>query len=258
MYHYVYRITNKVENKHYYGSRSCKITPSKDLGVKYFSSSKNKYFIRAQKENPKNFKYKIIRITSSRKMSLELEVTLHAKFQVAKNPKFYNLACQTNSKFSTSGVPMKDKRSYNFTEEHKSKISKALKGNTNHLGHIHTIEAKKKVSAANKGNKYNQGKKHSEETKIKIGKASIGRNIGHSYINAKPINVYCYKTDKLIASNVTLVQWAKSNNCSPSALSRTLKADRSIPSSSKNPHHHKQYYIKHIKENFYEAHTKRQ
>ena len=34
--HYVYRITNKIENKHYYGVRSCKIDPKLDLGIKYF------------------------------------------------------------------------------------------------------------------------------------------------------------------------------------------------------------------------------
>lgn len=38
-YHYVYRITNKVENKHYYGSRSSNVPPIEDIGKKYFSSS---------------------------------------------------------------------------------------------------------------------------------------------------------------------------------------------------------------------------
>ena len=36
-FHYVYRITNIVENKHYYGSRTSKINPYDDLGKKYFS-----------------------------------------------------------------------------------------------------------------------------------------------------------------------------------------------------------------------------
>ena len=40
MYHYVYRITNKILNKHYYGKRSSKLSPELDLGKKYFSSSK--------------------------------------------------------------------------------------------------------------------------------------------------------------------------------------------------------------------------
>lgn len=31
-YHYVYRITNLVEDKHYYGSRTSSILPESDLG----------------------------------------------------------------------------------------------------------------------------------------------------------------------------------------------------------------------------------
>lgn len=38
-YHYVYRITNLVEQKHYYGSRTSNISPFDDLGKKYFSSA---------------------------------------------------------------------------------------------------------------------------------------------------------------------------------------------------------------------------
>ena len=46
MYYYVYRITNKLLNKHYYGSRGSKIEPKLDLGIKYFSSSTDKNFIK--------------------------------------------------------------------------------------------------------------------------------------------------------------------------------------------------------------------
>ena len=60
--HYVYRITNKIENKHYYGCRTTKLEPKDDLGSKYFSSSRDKEFIKDQKENPYNYKYKIIKI----------------------------------------------------------------------------------------------------------------------------------------------------------------------------------------------------
>ena len=61
MFHYVYRITNKKENKHYYGVRSSKVEPKLDLGVKYFSSSTDKEFINEQKINNYLFKYKIIK-----------------------------------------------------------------------------------------------------------------------------------------------------------------------------------------------------
>ena len=60
MYYYVYRITNQVENKHYYGKRASKIHPRDDLGIKYFSSSKCREFVQDQKSNPQNYVYKVI------------------------------------------------------------------------------------------------------------------------------------------------------------------------------------------------------
>ena len=66
-YHYVYRITNTQTNKHYYGVRSSKVEPKLDLGIKYFSSSTDKEFIKEQKENKTIFKYKIIKQFNSRK-----------------------------------------------------------------------------------------------------------------------------------------------------------------------------------------------
>ena len=101
IYHYVYRITNLVENKHYYGKRSSKIEPKFDLGRKYFSSSKNKNFLNDQKQNPQNYKYKVIRCFSSCEKALLFEIKLHNKFNVARNPNFYNSAQQTTTKFST-------------------------------------------------------------------------------------------------------------------------------------------------------------
>ena len=86
-FHYVYRITNIVEGKHYYGARSCKINPYKDLGSKYFSSISNKEngWIRLdQKKNPQNYKYKILAFFSSREKALKLEVNIHRKFNVKK------------------------------------------------------------------------------------------------------------------------------------------------------------------------------
>ena len=59
-YHYVYRITNIKLNKHYYGLRSSKLEPSKDLGFKYFSSSSDREFIDDQTNNPQDYKYIIV------------------------------------------------------------------------------------------------------------------------------------------------------------------------------------------------------
>jgi hypothetical protein len=103
-YHYVYRITNLVENKHYYGSRTSTVHPYKDLGVRYFSSSKNKDFINEQKFNPSNYIYKVIRCYPTREEALQFEVNLHSKHSVGSNPNFYNRANQTSSGFSIHGT----------------------------------------------------------------------------------------------------------------------------------------------------------
>ena len=57
--HYVYRITHKTKNIHYYGTRSA-VNPYKDLGIVYFSSSKNKEFKQELNDSPSSFKFKIL------------------------------------------------------------------------------------------------------------------------------------------------------------------------------------------------------
>lgn len=61
MFHYVYRISNTLLKKHYYGVRSSIIEPKFDIGVKYFSCSHDKYFLNDQKINRDNYKYKVVR-----------------------------------------------------------------------------------------------------------------------------------------------------------------------------------------------------
>lgn len=109
-YHYIYRITNLVENKHYYGSRTSKIDPYLDLGKKYFSSAKsNKWIIADQKTNPQNYKYKIVASFMSRKDATAREVSLHRKFDVKTHDKFYNTANQSSSRFDCTGtISVKD------------------------------------------------------------------------------------------------------------------------------------------------------
>ena len=141
--HYVYRITNTQENKHYYGVRSSKINPKLDLGIKYFSSSSDKEFINEQQENRHIFKYKIVKQFDSRKEAVCLEIKLHNKFDVAKNESFYNRAKQTSTGFDPT----------------RTKISE---------------ETKKKISIANKG------KKQSEEQKQNKSKSMLGRKLPES------------------------------------------------------------------------------
>jgi hypothetical protein len=157
MNHYIYRITNIVENRHYYGVRSCKHSPKDDLGIKYFSSSKDKDFIEDQKKNPQNYKYKIILTVKSREKAVLCEIKLHAKFNVGVNESFYNRAKQTTVRFDTAGVK------FIFTEEHKQRISEARKGKK------HSEDTKRKMSEnrpdVNGENNPFFGKIHSDKTR---------------------------------------------------------------------------------------------
>ncbi len=110
-FHYLYRITNIVEQKYYYGIRTPpkNITPQEDLGIKYFSSSKDKYFREDQKKHPENYKYKIVAIKKTRKEIINLEIFLHEKFNVGLNSKFYNRSKQTSNGYDATGkIPVKD------------------------------------------------------------------------------------------------------------------------------------------------------
>ena len=165
MKHYTYRITNIVDNKHYYGVRSS-IDPSKDLGIKYFSSSKDKNFIKDQKENPHKYKYKIIRIYNTRKEAIELEIKLHTKFDVGVNESFYNRSKQTSVGWDTTG---------------NGNLGQANYGEKNGMfGKTHTEEARQKIKdARNKqgSNVWNNGLKnqYSDEYRKKISESVKGR-----------------------------------------------------------------------------------
>jgi len=134
--HYVYRITNVLLNKHYYGSRSCKCNPYDDLGIKYFSSSKDKDFKKDQKEHPEHYRYKIIKIFENRNDAYALEILLHEKFDVGINENFYNRSKQTSTRFNTYGLKYSEEtlkkmsiaqKGKKFSEEHRKKLSDAKK-----------------------------------------------------------------------------------------------------------------------------------
>ena len=179
-YHYVYRISNIKINKHYYGVRTSKIHPDNDLGIVYFSSSRDDNFILDQKENRKDYKYKIIRIFPTRQQSILLEIKLHNKFDVGVNESFYNKAKQTSTGFDTHGLK------YVMTDETKRKIGNANKGriisnngrlnmSKSKLGSQFSEETKQKMSLSHKGNQYCLGVKASDETKLKMSNTQKNR-----------------------------------------------------------------------------------
>lgn len=213
IYHYVYRITNTVEKKHYYGKRSSKCDPRKDLGKKYFSSSSDREFKVDQKNNPQNYRYKIVGIFKTAEIAVLREIRLHLKFKVGENFRFYNKARQTASGFDRTGCIMPEgfgeKHSKDISgEKHplfgkthseitKNKISKSL------TGIVQSSETKLKRSVAMKG------KKKSETTKEKMRKP---KSDSHKESMRKPKEIVkCPHCDKLGGHN--LMTRYHFNNC---------------------------------------------
>ena len=176
-YHYTYRITNIKEGMHYYGVRSCDCLPKEEIGITYFSSSKDKEFIKDQKENPQNYKYKVIKIFSTRSEANYHEEFLHAKFNVKNHKLFYNRhnAC---GKFDPTGMVScidKDGNKYFISNEDSRFLSGELvstskgrkkdnSGSKNpNYGKITPQEVKDKISHTLKNNGYTD----SEETRLK-------------------------------------------------------------------------------------------
>jgi hypothetical protein len=174
-YNYVYRITNKIEQKHYYGSRSSEIEAKLDLGIKYFSSSSDEDFREDQKNHPENYKYKIVRICSTKEKAIALEIKLQEKFNVGINESFYNKAIQTSTGF--------DRTDINHTLETKLKISESRKGvplspetklklSEAAKGVPKSPEHRQKLSEAKTGENHPMfGKEHSDETRQKMSEA---------------------------------------------------------------------------------------
>ncbi len=189
--HYVYRITNTQENKHYYGVRSSNVEPKLDLGIKYFSSSTDKDFIKEQKENKSIFKYKILKILYTRTEAVCLEIKLHNKFDVAKNESFYNRAKQTSTGFDPTGTKLSDERKKQiselgkgriFSESSKQKMREKATGRKHSIASINKMkelksnvsdETKAKISSSKKG------QTHTEETKQKISNSLKNRKLSN-------------------------------------------------------------------------------
>lgn len=223
MYYYVYRITNKTLNRHYYGKRQCKAHPSKDLGVKYFSSSKDADFIKDQKENPDSYRYKVIAIFNNDADALAKEIKLHQKLQVDTNKNFYNRSIQTSDKWSTAGrvsVRALDGTALCVPLNHPDYLSGVLVG-------------------------INTGRRWTEEEKLQMSKNRKGTNNGRSIY----VNIYDYYTDACIAEKVLISEWCKNKNYNQAWLAKTVHADRDKPhyTGSKykdrvNHRHHKGIY----------------
>lgn len=204
--YYTYGIINVKTKRMYIGSRQCKINPIDDIGHKYFSSSTDEKFMKEQKEHPENFRYRVLKLFENRHNAYLHEIFLHKKFDVARNPKFYNRAIQTTYGCNITGDSVTSETKKKMSESHKglkhSEETKQLlsqrkkeyyeKFGTDCQRRENTKETREKISKALKGvyvgeknsfygkhhteenkeklRQINLGKKHTEENKAKIGK----------------------------------------------------------------------------------------
>jgi len=166
-HHYVYKITNNKptdSKKYYIGVRTCKnCLPKEDIEYMGSSKSLNESI---QKNGRDVFVKEILSIWKTRKEAVNEEIRLHNKFDVAKNPKFYNKAKQTSTGFDTTGTHLSDKHKKSISrffkgrldsEDTKRKKSESMKGR------IFTEKHKKNMSESMKGKKsWSKGRKFPE------------------------------------------------------------------------------------------------
>ena len=183
--HYTYEITNKKGNR-YIGVRSCNCNPNNDP---YMGTCKT-LDEAIEIEGKENFTKKILQTFPTRKEAMQHEIDLHKKFDVARNPLFYNEAnaksigfyydstgtkCTDEHKRKVSEAKKGIKRKP-FTEETKKKLSDAQKGrNNSFFGKTHSEETKKKISKVRKDNDWWVGNKHTEATKKKMSETAKRR-----------------------------------------------------------------------------------
>jgi len=90
MYYYVYKITDTDSEKYYIGSRSSRLTPVKDLGIQYFSSSSNKHFLYKQEHYPEHFTYEVLEEYPSKEEALAAEMLMLKVTNARNDHSYYN------------------------------------------------------------------------------------------------------------------------------------------------------------------------
>lgn len=167
----IYKITNLINGKTYVGQHKYKTLDDDYMGSgKHLKAARAKYGI-------ENFKKEILIYNVSKKEHIDL---LEKTFIASEREKVgigncYNI---TNGGEGCDGLLMSEEtrkklsklhKGTKLSEEHKKKISEAMKRSHNHHHRHHSEETKKKMSEAKKG------KKRSEETKKKISESLKGR-----------------------------------------------------------------------------------
>lgn len=151
-YHFIYKTTNLLSGRYYYGMHSSDILEDDYLGSgTYLRLAINKH-------GKKNFTREILEFCKSRKELKSREANIVTLQEVA------NKDCM-NLRVGGSGENYKPI----ITSETRKKMSISAMGNSSHLGHFHSEETKLKLRASN------MGRIHSIETCIKISESNMGR-----------------------------------------------------------------------------------
>lgn len=202
IYFCVYRITNIVEKKHYYGYKSSIIHPSKLIGITYFSSltkEEGDAFRKDQHENPQNYKYKIVYLFNTKEEALNREIRLHKKFNVKNHPNFYNKSNQTSTGFDTTGIKPSDNNRKRSSECHKG-VKKSDESN---------IKRSKSLTGRKLSESHKQNLRK-PKTKEHIEKSTKARR---KYLYITPIGTFDYSRalDSFQITRPTLQNWCQNN-----------------------------------------------
>ncbi len=250
---YTYSILNIRIRKEYLGVRSTNLDPTKDVGFKYFSSSKDQDFKQDQINNPQDYLYTVLHNFDTREEALKHEIYLHQINNVGRNPKFYNRSRQTTTGFDTTGLPGlcgKDNGMFGrigelnpfYGKEHTSKTIKTIKNRYLFVNSFATLSLKKKFSEMRKGKSTGP---FTQERKDNIGKAALGRKWYKNLAGTESVHVR-----DIVAPCYTLFGWTPGR-----VLNKKYKIpkNRTCPNCGRsfNPGNYTQHinkFCKHIKE----------
>lgn len=203
-YHFIYKTTNLLSGKYYYGLHS-----TNDLDDGYLGSGRRlRYSI--NKYGKENHKREIIEFCKNRKELICREREIVTLNEIAKEEcmnlivggatKGHSLSTREKISLSKKGVPLSEKHKKSLSksnakywlgksrsDEVKLKVSIANKGKQYRLGHKHTEESRKKMSESHTGktiseetrkkmSEINKGKKLSEKTRMKMSNSRMGNN----------------------------------------------------------------------------------